>query len=184
MSEIEGLIREYKRFVQLRWDQTLTGPEKVWFAVYDPVQERRLRFRVPEFESATKDAGHAWKLFDLTNTFADWMAQHEYQEEYFEAPELLKPALKRFTQYVSNQVIQVLTDADANTVVAMLGLASLFGLTYASTTSDIFNTIAPSIQGRLLVFFPGQHNGSAYRLLDARDGWNYLAVPITGEEGK
>ena len=27
--------------------------------------------------------------------------------------------------------------------------------------------------------FPGHVDGSNYRLLDARDGWNYLAVPIT-----
>ena len=71
-------------------------------------------------------------------------------------------------------------EVDANTVVAVSGLASLFGLTYASA---IFETVAPSVQGRLLVFFPGQHNGSNYRFLDARDGWNYLAVPITGMEG-
>jgi len=35
------------------------------------------------------------------------------------------------------------------------------------------------IAGRLLVFFPGEHEGNSYRLLDARDGWNYLAIPIT-----
>jgi hypothetical protein len=35
------------------------------------------------------------------------------------------------------------------------------------------------IQGRLVVFFPGQFERNNYRLLDARDGWNYLAVPIT-----
>jgi len=28
------------------------------------------------------------------------------------------------------------------------------------------------------VFFPGEHEGNSYRLLDARDGWNYLAVPL------
>ena len=35
------------------------------------------------------------------------------------------------------------------------------------------------IRGRLLVFFPGQYEHNNYRLLDARDGWNYLAIPIT-----
>ena len=36
-----------------------------------------------------------------------------------------------------------------------------------------------AIQGRLAVFFPGAYAQNHYRLLDARDGWNYLAVPIT-----
>jgi len=31
----------------------------------------------------------------------------------------------------------------------------------------------------LLVFFPGTKNDNNYRLLDARDGWNYLAQGIT-----
>ena len=31
----------------------------------------------------------------------------------------------------------------------------------------------------LSIFFPGQYEQNNYRLLDARDGWNYLAVPIT-----
>ena len=35
------------------------------------------------------------------------------------------------------------------------------------------------IRGRLVVFFPGHLERSNYRLLDARDGWNYMAVPIT-----
>ena len=38
--------------------------------------------------------------------------------------------------------------------------------------------------GRLLVFFPGEVEGNNYRLLDARDGWNYLATPITADKGR
>jgi hypothetical protein len=34
------------------------------------------------------------------------------------------------------------------------------------------------------VFFPGVYENNNYRLLDARDGWNYLAVPITMQEGE
>jgi hypothetical protein len=34
------------------------------------------------------------------------------------------------------------------------------------------------VPGRLLQTFPGTHEGGIYRLLDARDGWNYLAVSI------
>jgi len=43
--------------------------------------------------------------------------------------------------------------------------------------------VESSIRGRLLVFFPGEYENNNYRLLDARDGWNYLAVPITAREG-
>ncbi len=183
MNEIEGLLKAYERFLQLPWDRTLAGPQKVWFAIYEPTQERRLRLNLPEFERVTKAAGHSWYHLDLTDLFANWMAQHEYREAYFEQPEDMDLALKDFASFVSQQIVEALTrpDVDANTVVAVSGLASLFGFTYASA---VFETVAPSILGRLLVFFPGQHNGSNYRFLDARDGWNYLAVPITGIEGK
>jgi hypothetical protein len=39
--------------------------------------------------------------------------------------------------------------------------------------------VESDIRGRLVVFFPGHLERSNYRLLDARDGWNYMAVPIT-----
>ena len=35
------------------------------------------------------------------------------------------------------------------------------------------------VRGRLVVFFPGTLEQNNYRLLDARDGWNYMAVPIS-----
>jgi len=182
VNEIEGLLKAYERFLQLPWDRTLAGPQKVWFAIYDPSQERRLRLRLPEFEVATKSAGHSWAHVDLTDMFANWMAKHDYHEAYFEQPEDMDLALQDFASFVSQQIIDALTapGVDVNMMVAVSGLASLFGLTYASA---IFETVAPSIRGRLLVFFPGQHNGSNYRFLDARDGWNYLAVPISGIEG-
>jgi hypothetical protein len=183
VNEVEALLKAYVNFLQLPWDQTLAGPQKVWFAIYEPPQERRLRLHLPEFEIATKHAGHPWFHLDLTDRFAEWMAQHEYREAYFEVPEDMELELQTFSHYVAQKIIEALTQpgVDANTVVAISGLASLFGLTYASATIE---TVAPSIRGRLLVFFPGQRNGSNYRFLDARDGWNYLAVPITGIEGE
>lgn len=153
MNEIEGLLKAYQSFLELPWDRTLAGPQKVWFAIYEPAQERRLRLRLQEFEMATKNAGHAWSHLDLTDLFATWMAQHEYREAYFEQPEDMDLALQDFASFVSQLIIDTLTspDVDANTVVSVSGLASLFGLTYASA---IFETVAPSVQGRLLVFFP------------------------------
>lgn len=183
MNEIEGLVREYGKFVRLPWDVSLAGPQRVWFAVYDPSQERRLRLRVSEFETATGSAGHTWRLVDLTDAFAHWMAQHEYREAYFEQPENMELALEDFAVAVIAQIREALTapDVDSNTVVAVVGVASLFGLVRASAVLD---QVTQYVRGRLLVFFPGQHEGSNYRLLDARDGWNYLAVPITATEEK
>lgn len=183
MNEIEGLVREYGKFVRRAWEQSLAAPQRVWFAVYEPSQERRLRLRLDEFGMATRAAGHGWHLVDLTDAFAEWMAQHEYREAYFEQPEDMELALEDFADAVVAQLTAALSapDVDSNAVVAVVGVASLFGLVRASAVLD---RVTQAIRGRLLVFFPGQHEGSNYRLLDARDGWNYLAVPITATEEK
>ena len=55
-------------------------------------------------------------------------------------------------------------------------LQRLFGLLRAS---HLLKLVERDIRGRLVVFFPGHKDNNNYRLLDARDGWNYLAVPIT-----
>jgi hypothetical protein len=160
------------------WQGDLAGVEKVWFAVYDPTQERRVRLRLDEFQIATKEAGKKWRLIDLTNSFAKWMAGHRYREAYFESPEDLDLALHNYAQALVQQLHKALTspEVDDNTVVAVLGVATLFGLTRAS---GVIENVTDDIRGRMLVFFPGYHEGSNYRLLDARDGWNYLAIPIT-----
>ena len=179
MSGIEALLKAYEQYVRLPWDRNLAGPQKVWFAVYDPSQERRLRARIAAFEAATTAADHKWQLVDITDSFAEWMANHEYKDAYFEQPEDMGLALADFTDTVADQVRQALTkpDTDENTLVVMLGLASLFGL---ARSSDLIERVAPDIRGRLMAFFPGQHDGPNWRLLDARDGWNYHAVPISG----
>ena len=181
MSEIESLVEEYEKQVRLPWDASLAGAQKVWFAIYDPSQERRLRLRVGEFEVATKNNGHGWRLVDLTDTFAQWMAAHDYREAYFESPDDMALALDEYVEHLVDLLTQALSDpaTDMQTVVAVLGIGSLFGLTRASL---VLERITPHIRGRLLVFFPGHHEGSNYRLLDARDGWNYLAVPITAKK--
>jgi len=49
--------------------------------------------------------------------------------------------------------------------------------------AEILPMVEGHIRGRFLVFFPGVYEQDNYRLLDARDGWNYHAVPITASEG-
>lgn len=182
MSSIDALLRAYSSHLSLPWPGNLSGPEKVWMVVYDPQQERRLRFRLPEFQVATRDAGHGWQHADLTDWFAGWMAEHPYRDEYFEEPELLESALPDFADHVVERLTAVIEcpEADENAVVAVSGLASLFGLMRASSLLD---RTADAVRGRLVVFFPGQRNGSNYRMLDAHDGWDYLAVPITASDG-
>ena len=178
MSEIESLLSQYEQYVKLPWEK-LAGPQRVWFARYDPNQERRLRLRIGEFQTATTDAGHSWCLVDVTNLFAEWMANHEYMEAYFEHPPDLELALVDFSDFVADRVRHALQqpEADENTVVAVIGMASLFGLI---RVSELVAKVDSDISGRLLVFFPGQRDGSNWRLLNARDGWNYHAVPIEG----
>ena len=182
MSEVDELLKAYERQVSLPWDNNLSGSEKVWFVVYEPSQERRLRFRMGDFQNITRQTGHAWLHLDLTDAFATWMAAHRYKESYFETPEDMEPALKDFSDRVVEQINALLDSAEAGErgVVAISGLASLFGLTRASA---VFEKVTSNIRGRLIVFFPGHHDGSNYRLLDARDGWNYLAIPITSKKG-
>lgn len=181
MNQIEALLRNYERFVRVPWEAGLAGPQKVWFAIYDPDQERRLRLRVDQFKQATTQAGHGWRLVDLTDGFGRWMGGQEYREAYFEEPDYLDDKMPEFAAFVAAEVQQALAapGAETGTVVALLGVGALFGLTRVSA---LMEAVAPKIRGRLLVFFPGSYDGSSYRLLDARDGWNYLAVPITASQ--
>ena len=65
-------------------------------------------------------------------------------------------------------------------MVATYGVASLYGFTKVSL---VLKEVEKDIRGRLVLFFPGEFDNNNYRLLDARDGWNYLAVPITLHSG-
>ena len=108
------------------------------------------------------------------------MAAHDYREAYFEDPELLETGLPAFFDHVVADVrSQLAKNAASEGVVALLGAGTLFGLGDAVKVSALLNAVNDAIAGRLLVFFPGEHEGNSYRLLDARDGWNYLAIPIT-----
>lgn len=181
MSEIELLLQQYERLVGMPWLDRLSGAEKVWFVVYEPVQERRLRLRLQEFQIITEKTGHGWKYVDLTDAFAHWMAAHRYRESYFRRPELLNEAsLSGFAAAAAAEIKVALgaPGVDERTVIAVGGVGSLFGIVRAS---DVLGHVAQAVAGRLMVFFPGRYENRVYRLLDARDGWNYLAVPITAE---
>ena len=166
---------------------TSRGQQKVWIAVYDKEDERRLRLRIGLFEEATRAVGHHWHRCDLTDAFADWLMSPElapYANSYFDAPDLLDAGpLSDFRQAVTSQLISSMNGLEYpdDTVVAVTGVASLFGFTLTSPKCSLGRASHP---GAALDLLPGAYEQNNYRLLDARDGWNYLAVPITAQEGE
>lgn len=182
MGRIEKLAERYKRHISLPWQMGLAGAQKVIFVVYDKIDERRLINRKELFALATAQAKHPWKEVDLSGVFSQWMAGIDYRESYFESPEDLELKLEDdFLDYVVNILQKSLIgqDVDDQTVAGVFGVASLFGF---ARISEIMSKVENSIMGRLVVFFPGEFENANYRLLDARDGWNYHAVPITLHE--
>ncbi len=179
MGRIEDLADKYERHISAPWPRNLAGAQKAIFVVYDKGDERKLRTKRREFEMRTRDADHKWREVDLTDVFPRWMAQDEYREAYFESPEDLNLKLQaEFIEFAAEQLRNVLieTDVDEDTVVGVFGAAALYGF---ARISEVLRHVEGDIRGRLLLFFPGDHDQNNYRLLDARDGWNYLAVPIT-----
>lgn len=179
MGRIEQLAEKYRQHVGLPWQQTVAGAQRVIMVIYDKELERVLTARKQLFELATRDTGHEWLEVDVSDAFARWMADDEYREAYFESPEDLRLKLdSEFAEYVAARVRAVLEkpEAGSTSAVAVFGVGALFGFT---RVSGVLKLLEPDIRGRLVVFFPGTYDQNNYRLLDARDGWNYLAVPIT-----
>ena len=179
MGKIEQLAANYGRHISVPWQRTVSGAQRVMLLVYDKEQERALRARIGEFEIKTRDAGHDWLEFDCTALFTRWLADDEYRDAYFESPEDLNMKIEgEFKDYLAESLRKVLREANDNTVVALTGVASLYGFAHLS---EFVRDVELDIQGRLIVFFPGTKDGNNYRLLDARDGWNYLANSITSQ---
>lgn len=180
MSKIDNLLNNYKRYISIPW-QDAAPAQRVIFCVYPEIDERRLRAKIDEFEFATNQAGHKWALFDLTDLFADWLSCQRYAEKYYQQPHLLSTLLPKFLLFITDQFQEFLVskEVDDNTVVALKGVGSLFGML---KVKDVVDKIAPLVTGRLLVFFPGSYENNNYRLLDGYDGWNYLAVPLTPDK--
>jgi Domain of unknown function (DUF1788) len=174
-STVDQLVNRYSRRARLPWTGVVSPAERVWIVIYPPRDERRVRARLTLFELATKDAGHSWLEIDVTDSYARWLGGHEFAEAYFKEPALLPSAQQEFAQHVRHEVEEQLGAADDSTVVALVGVGSLFGV---GSASQLIKEVQERVSGRLVVFFPGQREGNNYRLFDARDGWNYLALPI------
>ena len=179
MGRIEELADRYGKHIATPWQRTVAGAQRVVMVVYDKSLERMLRARKALFEMATRERNHDWFEVDLSDSFAQWMGADEYREAYFETPEDLQLKLEaEFADFVADRIRTVLVRPEITTdsVVAVFGVGALFGFT---RMSKVLKLIEGEIKGRLVIFFPGQFENNNYRLFDARDDWNYMAVPIT-----
>jgi lipopolysaccharide biosynthesis protein len=181
VSRIKRLIQSYSKYVAVPWRNDAAAAQRVIFCVYNETEELRLRAKIDEFEIATRAAGHEWALFDLTDTFPNWIASQRYAKSYFQKPGLLPTLLPKYLTHIETEFTTFMQDrgADDNFVVALKGVGSLFGFL---KVKEVVDKLAPMAKGRLLVFFPGSFEDNNYRLLDGYDGWNYLAVPITADK--
>lgn len=179
MNRIESLAKNYGRHLDVPWQTSVSGAQKVMLLVYNKEDERSLRARIGEFELVTRDAGYNWIVHDFTTAFSEWLASDEYRDAYFEEPDDLTMKTEgEFKSHIAESLLRTLDEADEKTVVALTGVASLYGFVHIS---ELVREVETAIKGRLIVFFPGAKEGSNYRLLDARDGWNYLANSITAQ---
>jgi hypothetical protein len=182
VARIDEIADQYEQHISAPWPRNLPGAQRVIFVVYPKEDERKLVAKLKDFENRTIAAGHPWLEVNFENAFPEWMAKESYPEEYFASPKLLDDKVKAdspygFTSYCVERLRTAIgsDSASAASVVAVRGVASLFGFT---TLHAILEKIQPEIRGRVVVFFPGSYVQNIYRLLDAGDGWDYLATPI------
>lgn len=178
-TRIESLIEAYIKVVKEPWSSALSGQERIWFLVYDPAEQRKIDLHLGEFETAAIRAGKKWKSISLKQCFPSWMANHEYKESYFKRPEHIVDQLEAsFIPYaidfLRNELKKI--EQDEATLIALRDVSAIFGF---ARLSEILKSCDKDFKGRLLIFFPGEFEQNHYRLLDARDGWDYLARPIT-----
>jgi hypothetical protein len=91
---------------------------------------------------------------------------------------MLDTLMPRYPEYIISDFEKAVTGqgADKGTVVAVTGAGSVFPF---MKFNQVLEMMAPLVPGRLLILFPGSCESNNYRLLDAYDGWNYHAVPVT-----
>ena len=178
-SRLNKLVKNFAHHIGLPWQAGLSHEQRVLFAVYHKEDELKLRARIEEFKVATEGARHLWLPLDITNAFANWMAAEEYRDSYFADPNDL---IGNYPDFIYDQLEclqqQIVEQADANTVVALIGCGTLFGF---GSVAGFVKELSVHVPGRLLVLFPGEYIDNTYRLLDARDGWGYHATALTAD---
>lgn len=152
MSRIKRLIQSYGQFITVPW-QDVAAPQRVIFCMYNKEDELQLRAKIDEFEIVTKQAGHEWAVFDLTDTFAVWLGSQRYKKSYFKSPELISVLLPQYLIFIKKEFDCFVQSRkiDENTVFALKGVGSVYGFL---KVKEIVEMLAPFVKGRLLVFFP------------------------------
>jgi hypothetical protein len=183
MSRIDQLLTSFKRHVALPLRSGLPLTQRIWFVVYPPEDERRLAPRLPEFELATKDAGLGWQRIDLAGSFASWLDSRDDRDEILGDPELIETyAEPGYLELLKSRIEEAIGQTEPGeaeqTVFALTGLIELYDFVHVSS---VVETLDKKFPGVLVVFFPGEREGNTYRFLGARDGWDYLALPILPE---
>lgn len=184
MNRIDQLLANYRSHIQMPLRPGLAASQRVWFAVYPAAEERRLANRIDEFEILTKEAGHPWVRIDLKGRLAAWLASVDENEraEWFKNPGDIELYAKTEWKELLTEFFQKAVASAAEperTVFALTGVMDLYDFLHVSELIEVLESTFP---GYLLVFFPGEKEGNTYRFLDARTGWNYLAVPILSEK--
>jgi len=184
MNRIDQLLENYRSHIQMPLRPGLPASQRVWFALYPAAEERRLINRIEEFEMLTKEAGHTWVRIDLKGSLARWLASVDEKEraEWFKNPRDIELYAKTEWKDILTELFQkevAHTTAPERSVFALTGLMELYDFLHVS---DLIEDFEKAFTGYLLVFFPGEKEGNTYRFLDARTGWNYLALPILSEK--
>ena len=185
MNKVDSLIESYKRHISMPYRKEKSLTQRTWIAVYPPEEELRLRIKLDEFEILTKDNGYDWKAIDLMDAIADWLdsldkrKKQECLADDMDTAETADPLFKRYLVKAIENAIgkQNAVDCD-KTVFAITGTMGIYDLTFIS---DVFEDLHKDTPGSLLLFFPGEKEGNIYKFLNARKGWNYMAVPILTE---
>ncbi len=178
MSRVSDLVDAYAADLKLSWNARLSGGERVRMLVYPPDMERTIRAALPRMELATTQAGHGWSIIDITDEFGTWIAGHRHGQAFFERPSNLTPAIAdKFKSELVARLSEQLSTASESDVVAIVGIGSIFPFLSAA---GVIKSIDEAVTGRLLVLFPGTYDpdNHSFRLLDARDGFNYRARVI------
>lgn len=177
-TPVDHLLHNFTRHLDIPWSESASGTERVWYLVYPPEEERRLRAHITAFQDATENSKHKWIEFDLTRRFGTWLESHPQRERVLASPEKrlakIAPAFERSLEDDLRRVL--IEEADPDTLVMLVGLGSLFGVT---SVSRLVKAVADDVPGRLGGFFPGRWTDQAYHLLNGDGDWNYMATPIT-----
>jgi hypothetical protein len=179
-SSIEVLLENYERHLTIPWSVSASGTERVWYLVYPPEEERRLRRHLAAFRDASHNAGYEWIEHDLAPAFSRWFAEQPRRDRVLSKPgDRLPQMISGFERELQREVRGLLTATrDPTGIVALVGLGGLYGL---SSVSRLVNAVADDVAGRLVGFFPGRFDGNAYHLLNGDGDWNYMAVPVTSD---